>query len=154
MTIVPAIHDTFVITRTYPQSPALVFAAFADPAKKRRWFAETKTSELLHYELDFRLDGHEQSRLRLTQGPVAGMVMTNRTVYLELATNARIVFAYTMSLDDRRISASLVTIELLPTGTGTELVFTEQGAFLEGSDGAAMREAGWAKILEGINTVL
>ena len=34
------IHSTFVIERSYPAKPERVFAAFADPAKKRRWFAE------------------------------------------------------------------------------------------------------------------
>ena len=33
-------HSTFVIERSYPTTPERVFAAFADPAKKRRWLAE------------------------------------------------------------------------------------------------------------------
>ena len=33
-------HATFVIERSYPKAPGRVFAAFADPDKKRRWFAE------------------------------------------------------------------------------------------------------------------
>ncbi len=37
-------HSTFVIERSYPTSPERVFAAFADPAKKRRWFAEGGSS--------------------------------------------------------------------------------------------------------------
>jgi uncharacterized protein YndB with AHSA1/START domain len=32
-------HSTFVVERTYPASPARVFAAFADPKIKDRWFA-------------------------------------------------------------------------------------------------------------------
>ena len=47
-----------------------------------------------------------------------------------------------MTLGDKRISAALVTIELLPTGKGTDLICTHQGAFFEGSDGPQMREAG------------
>jgi uncharacterized protein YndB with AHSA1/START domain len=31
-------HATFVIERRYDASPARVFAAWADPAAKRRWF--------------------------------------------------------------------------------------------------------------------
>ena len=42
-------HATFTIRRAYPAAPERVFAAFSDPAKKRRCFAESKTSELLHY---------------------------------------------------------------------------------------------------------
>jgi len=30
------VHDTFVIERKYPASPARVFTAFADPAAKAR----------------------------------------------------------------------------------------------------------------------
>ena len=53
-----------------------------------------------------------------------------------------------MSLGDKRISASLVTIELLPTDKGTDLICTHQGAFFEGSDGPQIREAGWRQLLE------
>ncbi|MDQ1721444.1 MAG: hypothetical protein QOI26_1178, partial [Pseudonocardiales bacterium] len=31
-------HSTFTVERTYNAAPARVFAAFADPAKKGRWF--------------------------------------------------------------------------------------------------------------------
>jgi uncharacterized protein YndB with AHSA1/START domain len=36
----PVIHNTFVVERSYPVKPERVFAAFADPAQKRRWYAE------------------------------------------------------------------------------------------------------------------
>ncbi len=32
-------HATFVVERRYDASPARVFAAWADPAAKARWFA-------------------------------------------------------------------------------------------------------------------
>lgn len=54
----------------------------------------------------------------------------------------RIVYAYSMHLDERRISDSLATIEFRAKGKGTTLVFTEQGAFLDGYDDVAGREHG------------
>jgi hypothetical protein len=39
-------------------------------------------------------------------------------------------------------------MEFLSTASGTDLIFTEQGAFFEGADGPQMREDGWRKLLE------
>jgi hypothetical protein len=57
-------------------------------------------------------------------------------------TDERIVFSYDMYLDETRISVSLATVELKPAGAGTRLIFTEQGAFLDGFDTGAERERG------------
>jgi uncharacterized protein YndB with AHSA1/START domain len=132
-------HSTFVIERNYPTTPERVFAAFADPAKKRRWFAEGSHGSH-EFEMDFRVGGSEHSRFKMQDGtPLA-----NDTSYQDIVPNQRIVFAYTMSVGGRRISASLSTIELLPADKGTSFVYTEQAAFFEGSDGAKIREAGWS----------
>ena len=53
-----------------------------------------------------------------------------------------------MTIGDKRISASLVTFGFLTSESGTDLIFTFQGAFFEGADGPQMREAGWRKRLE------
>jgi hypothetical protein len=53
-----------------------------------------------------------------------------------------------MTLGDKRISVSLVTLDLLSTDKGTDLICTHQGAFFEGADGPQIREAGWRHLLE------
>jgi uncharacterized protein YndB with AHSA1/START domain len=143
------IHNTFVLERSYPKPPEVVFAAFADPAKRRRWFAEGGNNEVLEFKADFRVDGEERLRYRLPEGtPVAGLVITNVGTYQDIVPNRCIVMASAMSLGEKRISASLVTIELLANDQGTDLICTHQGAFFEGSDGPAMREAGWRHLFD------
>ncbi len=143
-------HCTFVIERTYGSGPERVFSAFSDPAKKRRWFAEGEKRDVLEFEMDFRAGGREVIRSRSKEGPFAGAEFTNHTTYQDIVPNQRIVLAYTMSMGDRRFSASLATLEFLPAEKGTNLIFTDQGAFFEGSDGPKIREDGWRKLLEAL----
>jgi uncharacterized protein YndB with AHSA1/START domain len=144
-------HSTFTIERNYPVPPERVFAAFADPAKKRRWYAEGNNRQPEVYELDFRVGGTERTQSRMGPNtPFPGAAITNHTIYQDIVLNSRIVFAYTMSLGDKRFSASLATVEFLPSDSGTRLVFTDQGAFFEGGDGPKMREEGWNHLLDSL----
>jgi uncharacterized protein YndB with AHSA1/START domain len=149
------LHNTFVIERSYPKSPEVVFSAFADAAKKRRWFAEGHSHNVEEFAMDFRVGGVERARYRFNQQtPFPGVPLSNEGIYQDIVPNQRIVNASTMSMGDKRISSSLVTIELLPTDKGTDLICTHQGAFFEGSDGPQMREAGWRKLLDQLATEL
>jgi uncharacterized protein YndB with AHSA1/START domain len=138
------VHSTFSVERTYPQPPARVFAAFSNQATKRRWFAEGESWEVDEFMMDFRVGGREISRFRFKGGPPMG----NDTIYLDIVPDQRIVIAYTMTVDDTRISVSLATVEIAPSGDGAHLVYTEQGAFFEGAEAAKQRENGCRWLLE------
>ena len=143
------VHSTFVIERTYPRSVESVFAAFADPATRRRWFAEGDGHEVEEYASEFRVGGLERLRYRFKEGtPFTGVVISNEGSYQDIVPAGRIVTSSRMSFGDKSISVSLVTIEFIPTAEGTNLICTHQGTFFEGSDGPQIREAGWRKVLE------
>lgn len=149
-------HASFVIDRHFEASPAQVFAAFKDPEKKRRWFAEGDGFAIDEYTLDFRIGGSERSRFRFVgnDAVAAGTPMGNDTVFMDIVEDRRIVFAYAMTMNDKPFSASLATIELQEDGNGTKLKFTEQGAFFEGGDNPQLRERGWRELLNALNRAL
>src|ERR1700712_3256804 len=112
-------HATFTIERTYPATPARVFAAFADPAQKARWFGPG--DGVANPELDFRVGGVESMA-----GEGGGTSYRYDAVYQDIVGDQRIVYTYDMHLNGRRISVSVATIELTAAGGGTRLILTEQ----------------------------
>jgi uncharacterized protein YndB with AHSA1/START domain len=144
-------HATFAIERTYDASPARVFAAFADPEAKARWFAGSPSEwESARYELDFRVGGREHA----AGGPPGGPIHDFEARYQDIVPDERIVLTYDMHLDDKRISVSLMTVEFKPEGKGTRLILTEQDAFLDGYDDPAERERGTHDLLDALEEEL
>lgn len=149
-------HGSFSLERHYPHAPEKVFAAFENPAKLRRWFAEGEGFELDAFTSDFKVGGRMVARFRFSGNPnapiPAGTPMGNDAVYMDIIPGRRIVQAYSMTLNEKPFSASLVTFEFVPDegGKTTKLVTTEQGAFFENSDGIALREQGYRQLLEAL----
>lgn len=143
-------HATFTLRRTYPATAQKVFAAFADPARKAAWFNGPEEWGPDEHSFDFRVGGRETS----SGGPKGGPVHAFSAIYQDIVENERIIYSYDMHLDDVRISVSVATIELRPVAGGTELVLTEQGAFLDGFDDAGGREHGTRELLETLGRYL
>jgi uncharacterized protein YndB with AHSA1/START domain len=144
------VHAMFCIERHYNSPRAQVFEALTDPAAKPKWFAGGKGYTQLDRRLDARPGGREYLRGRWENG----VVSTFDAIYHDIVQDERIVYSYVMHLDDRKISVSLATFELKTAGTGTHLVMTEQGAFLDGYDDAGSRERGSNFLLDALGESL
>lgn len=142
-------HATFTIKRSYKAAPARVFKAFADPAAKAKWFGAPGDG-VKASSMEFRVGGREHSSGKIPNGPS----YTFDALYEDIVPDERIIYTYQMTIDDKRISVSVATIELRPAGTGTELSLTEMGAFLDGLDNAAQRELGTRDLLDKLGASL
>jgi uncharacterized protein YndB with AHSA1/START domain len=143
-------HATFAIERTYPASRERVFKAFADPKAKAKWFVGPDDWDKSDRKLDFRVGGKET----VSGGPPGGPVHYYNCTYQDIVPNERIVTTYDMHLDKARISVSLATIEFKAAGSGTRLILTEQGAFLDAFDKPELREEGTKGLLDQLGKAL
>jgi uncharacterized protein YndB with AHSA1/START domain len=144
-------HDTFVLERTYPATPARVFTAWSDPAAKAVWFTGSDDFTASDYELDFRVGGREFTR---GADPSNGDVYTYEARFEDIVENARIVYSYYMLRGDVRMSVSVTTVELRADGDGTQLVLTEHGAYLDGQDKPEFRQEGVGEQLNALGKLL
>lgn len=119
------VNESWTTARDYSHPPQRVFAAWADPVVKARWFDLSEAAEAT-YEAEYR----------------------------DIVEGERIVSTYEIRVDQRRVSVSVATVTFEPTATGTHLTYVEQGAFLDGLDSAASRRLGVATQLDRLSAVL
>jgi uncharacterized protein YndB with AHSA1/START domain len=144
MTLRSVTHASFTITRRWKAAPARVFQAFADETQKYKWFA--RADDLAHVErsFDFRENGREMVEGRWKSGKTSRF----DCIYQDIVENERILYSYVMHIDGRKISVSQAAIELHPDGSGTKLVLTEYGDYLDGYDDAGSREHGTNALMD------
>src|SRR4029077_4759012 len=121
------VHDSFTIERTYPAPPARVFAAGASQDAKSQWLGEAEGGTTSDHSLGFTVGGREH----LTVKTPNGSTYTFDAVYQDIVDGTRIVWSYDMTVDGRRMSVSLGTVQIAAAGGGTRLTLTEQGVFLD-----------------------
>jgi len=130
-------HATFVVEQTYSASASKVYNSWADPVAKAKWFSKPEIFE-------FQVGGREYS----SGGPPEGPIFIYDACYQEIIPDQRIVYTYNLDSEGKRISVSVVTVEFIPTKDGTQLIFTEQGAFFDGHDTPENREHGTKVMLD------
>jgi uncharacterized protein YndB with AHSA1/START domain len=140
------LHATFSLERRYQVSPRRVFAAWADPEAKARWFAGPGAE----HELDFRVGGREACRGSHEGGPP----LTFESLYRDIVPGERIVYTSALSADGVLATVSLTTVEFESAEDGTRLVLTEQGTFLDGREDPAWREQGTVQWLDALGAEL
>lgn len=59
-----------------------------------------------------------------------------------------------MSVDGRRMSVSVATVEFSASASGTLLTYTEQGAYVDGLENAESRRTGTTAQLERLGAAL
>ena len=145
-------HGIFTIERHYASvTPRRVFDAFASADAKSHWFTvPADRADIVERTMDFRVGGRERLETRWK----TGMVTRFDATYFDIIPGERIVYAYEMHLDGRKISVSLASFEFRPAGTGARLTMTEQGAFLDGYDDNGSRERGSRALIDKLDEYL
>jgi len=141
MTDPRVVHSTFTLERVYEASTGRVFAAWADPAAKARWFSPNGP-----HELDFRAGGREVNRGHNQDG----QVLTFESQYHDIVVGQRIAYTSTLSVGENVVTISLTTVELTADGDTTRLLLTEHGAFLDGHEQPAWRQQGTGQWLDAL----
>ena len=134
------LHSTFTLERNYDVAPARVFAAWADPDARARWFAGSDT----RHDFDFRVGGRE---VATRDGKPA---LRFESVYHDILPEQRIVYTSTLFADGEPATVSVTTVQFEPDGDGTRLTLTEQGTFLDGKEHPDWREKGTSDQLDAL----
>jgi uncharacterized protein YndB with AHSA1/START domain len=146
--------DSFEMDEAFACPVQRLFSAFTDPRTKRAWYADgahAETHETLEYTLDPQVGGKEVFRLVLNdKTPVPGLEIQMVGECVARVDNALLVYSSRMSAHGQVVSITNETFEFAPDGAGARLRLTQQGTYLEGSDGPELRRRGHEQMLSDL----
>jgi uncharacterized protein YndB with AHSA1/START domain len=137
------VHSAFTIERHYPAAVEKVFSCFADTGKLRRWLIEGEGWTIDGFSNDFNALGFQRSLFRWQDGPQ----ISNDGIYHEIVENERIITSYSMAMEGKIFSVSLLTQTFEEKDGGTLLTLTEQGTYMGDESAVSDREAGFKELL-------
>jgi uncharacterized protein YndB with AHSA1/START domain len=151
----PVKHGSFDLRVHIAAPPERVFAAFAEPALRTRWFKLPGPSRTAEHELDFRVGGGERARNHFVSGDMDERV-EYRSRFIDLEPAEHLVYVYEAYVNDVRRWASLVTIRLAAQDGGTRLDWIEQYTYLvlsspDGAQDFAHIRGGTRLLLNGLS---
>jgi len=149
--VTPVCHGTFTLKRSWAAPASRVFSAWSDPDLKRRWFGPPPGEWTeIRRTVEFRPGGIEIHEGRFA----SGMTTLYEGRFHLIEENQRLIFAYDLHLSGRFHSVTLATLVLDANGARTDVSYTEQIAYLDGTDGTAQRQHGTGFHFQTIETLI
>ncbi|MGH8714247.1 MAG: SRPBCC family protein [Casimicrobiaceae bacterium] len=134
------------IRRVFQAPVAAVYAALTDPEKMKHWMGPSDAFGEAQVAIDLRVGG----RYRIVMRSPDGEMHRVGGVYREIVPGKKLVYTWAWETTPDR--ESQVTLELKPSGDGTELLLTHQRfADTEARD---KHQHGWNGCLERLGRYL
>jgi uncharacterized protein YndB with AHSA1/START domain len=140
MSIISIEYLNYEFERSYPVPPSTVFSRWLQPEVRSIWEArgEGWTHEIL--QADARPGGRDE--IGYARPGTSGFI--TRVDYLDIVTDARIVYAFSLLVAGRTIACSLSSIVLGVGGRGTLLRMHEAISLFDGAKVAELETQGIA----------
>jgi uncharacterized protein YndB with AHSA1/START domain len=132
------------VRRRFDAPPERVFDAWLDPATASRWLFATADGRMVRAEVDPRVGGAYNFTDRRD-----GVDVEHVGEYLEIDRPRRLAFTFAVPLYSTIVTR--VTLDIAPSGDGSELTLTHEGVLPEY---AGRTEEGWGRILETLESSL
>ena len=134
------------LRRTYSVPRERVFRAWTDPEQVKKWFGPQGCT-CPEAELDLRPGGRYRFVL---EEPDGRHVVVGK--YVEISAPERLVFTWKWEHGPQDSPETLVTVEFMPKGDGTEMVLTHER--FPAADVRDLHNEGWTSSLKCLDEAL